>query len=67
MECLFDFDNDGVCDLYKFWDVLIVIILNMMNLQQKKRFLSTLTVVGCLDDSYLEYDTGANVNNLVCV
>ena len=68
-ECLFDFDSDGVCDLYEVLGCTDSDYLEYdESATEENGSCQTLIVVGCLDDSYLEYDTGANVNNLsLCV
>ena len=68
-ECLFDFDSDGVCDIYEVLGCTDSDYVEYDEFATEENgSCQTLIVVGCLDDSYLEYDTGANVNNLsLCI
>ena len=63
-ECLFDFDNDGVCDLYEVLGCTDSDYLEYDELATEENgSCQTLIVLGCLDDSYLEYNFNANVND----
>ena len=67
-ECLFDFDNDGVCDLYEVLGCTDSDYLEYdESATEENGSCQTLIVVGCLDDSYLEYDLMQMLTTLVYV